>query len=269
MKSKYSQTHNRSKPKAKTKAKRLSPVRANDDDEYDDEEISEPKGLSPRLASWVLLTIGLGTLGIAACGPTDLRKALTDVRNQPVDDGVQVADRDPKPLDPKDVAIMVDQAARVTGALNDSIPSELKVDVRTPSEVDRPDDGRGRLDVRPQGIRDGNNQVSFEPNNERAAITANQNKIESQKSQSLPVAPIQTGGFVQVGTFSSKERAASLAELALEKGYNVKMRIEPLERGGKILYRLKLGPVRNANEAKALCGALKIEDDWCVRSALS
>jgi len=200
-----------SRSPASVRQPKLRPDEMSFDDEY--EVDTSPKGLSPRLASWILLILGFGTIGMAACGPTDLRQALTDVRNQKVDEGVQVTDRDPKPLDPEDVAIMVKQAARVTGALSETLPSELQVDVRPGSEIDRPDDGRPPLDVRPRGLKDG--PISEELKTEQAQIKADFNQPASPKSSTQK--PAKSGGYVQIGTFSSKGRATDLAATARKK----------------------------------------------------
>jgi DedD protein len=76
-------------------------------------------------------------------------------------------------------------------------------------------------------------------------------------SKPLPVEPVpvpETGWVVQLGSFSSQQNAQRLADEVSGHGFSVFLM--PLDRSGKKLYRVRVGPRDTREQATELAGRL-------------
>src|SRR5690606_38032824 len=87
-----------------------------------------------------------------------------------------------------------------------------------------------------------------------------------------PAAPpaAATGGrMIQVGSFSTRQ-GAEAAWSRVASMYEGMDRLAPVYESvtanGRTLVRLRIGPVQNEVQARALCEALGVTDNWCTRA---
>lgn len=193
-----------------------------------------------------------------------------------------------------------------TGAVKASDPSlfssapqapKIKIDVVDPLNVPRPDSDQP-LDERVRGVAfdDGAAQaaatrqlpdipIAEAARSAVAAVVAAAPRImtaavpEKAEVARVEIAPAPSprsalaaveARRIQVGSFGSLRAAKSAwADLSGQNSAldGLKPEFEKVVTpSGKILFRLKIGPVKTEAQAKRLCGELDIRDSWCQRA---
>jgi len=88
-----------------------------------------------------------------------------------------------------------------------------------------------------------------------AAVAAASESAESKASPPTAAAKRESGWVVQLGSFASKPNAEGLASKVKAAGYQ--SYLEPLDRGGQTLYRVRVGPPDDQrSKAEKLAGRL-------------
>lgn len=205
----------------------------------------------------------LAILGLSGCGQSDINASLQQIREVQVDPYEQVATAGTQPLDEKDVAVMVKAAKALTtddgGILRDENGNaRMNINVIPASQMDRKDDGREILDVSPD---------------EAYAVAKELPELSNQASTQVgqtPQAPVLDGRYIQVGSFSNMSGAQAAWNGLMQKGAVLGLKpqyIPVTTASGKVLVRLKVGPVSTEAKAQSLCRDLSITDTWCVKAS--
>jgi DedD protein len=79
-------------------------------------------------------------------------------------------------------------------------------------------------------------------------------KPEAEPAPERPTAPASAGWFVQVGTFGQRENAERLATQL--KGLGFSAAVSAMQRDGKSMHRVRVGPAVGRSEAQALAARL-------------
>jgi DedD protein len=79
-------------------------------------------------------------------------------------------------------------------------------------------------------------------------------RVEAQKP--APATPVESGSFVvQLGSFGSRDNADRLVRDMSAKGFAAF--VAPIKSGGRELYRVRVGPTRDREQAEALAAQLR------------
>lgn len=103
----------------------------------------------------------------------------------------------------------------------------------------------------------------------KAVVQAELPTVPPEKAATV-VKPVQAAfRTIQVGSFSSADgaRAAWASMQARHPGFdNFTPVMQPVTMSdGRVLVRLRIGPVQSPAQAERLCGQLEIRDHWCLR----
>lgn len=176
-------------------------------------------------------------------------------------------------LSKQDVDLAVNTARDLTvndgGLFSQSPKRELEIDVVDPLKVPRPDGEP--LDARVQGVvfdvadlaRQAAHDLPDVPvaaprEAERANVTVEAPEVAEEVHR------------IQVGSFGTL-LAAQEAWKDLRDSYPAAGKLKPtyekvVANNGRTLVRLKVGPVRDEAQARRLCDALEVRDNWCARA---
>ncbi|OYW83190.1 MAG: hypothetical protein B7Z26_01255 [Asticcacaulis sp. 32-58-5] len=142
--------------------------------------------------------------------------------------------------------------------------NNLKVQVVDPLELDRNQPPKGVVlsddEAETKVIAP---PMTFADNSLSSTLTEKEVKPASQT--------VNAGRTIQIGSFSTRQGAqaawdkltATHPEMARFKPQMQNVRTN----GGKVLVRLKVGPVYTDAEAQVLCNRLEVRDSWCTRAA--
>ncbi|GGZ43093.1 SPOR domain-containing protein [Asticcacaulis endophyticus] len=245
------------------------------------------KGLVHK--AWVAGVATL-SLGVSACeGPKrdgqDFQRLAAQIQSIQVDETspAPAAKTDPAaapvlaqaeitgPRDDKAINVIVDTARDMAvgqGGLFTQY-NNLKVQIVDPLELDRNQPPKGVVlsEAEPEEASSVEKVVApamaFADANLSAVLTEREVKPASQT--------VNTGRTIQIGSFSTRQGA----QAAWDKLTTVHPEIARFNpqmqnvrtNGGKVLVRLKVGPVYTDAEAQVLCAKLEVKDSWCTRAA--
>ncbi|MDC7675612.1 SPOR domain-containing protein [Asticcacaulis machinosus] len=170
------------------------------------------------------------------------------------------------PRDDKAINVIVDTARDMAvgqGGLFTQY-NNLKVQVVDPLELDR--------NQPPKGVVLSQDEASetkviappmtFADSGLSSALTESEVKPASQT--------VNKGRTIQIGSFSTRHGAQAAWD-KLTSSHPEMARFNPQMQnvrtnGGKVLVRLKVGPVYTDAEAQVLCAKLDVKDSWCTRA---
>lgn len=232
----------------------------------------------------ILCAAAMAMASLSACDNSNLGETFAKIKAIQVDDSGQPAD---KKLTKGDVELAVNTAKDLTvgkgGLLQKDASGNLQISVVDPLKVPPPDDG-SRLDER-TGTRTYTiaqleamralpdlpiAQAADEAANGSAAMNTPPLRPAITAPQVVKTTETVNGRLIQVGSFGSTA-AAQQAWASLQARYPAVARYNPSYQkittaAGKAMVRLKVGPVSNDGQAKALCGQLDINDAWCAKA---
>ena len=251
--------------------------------------------IAPFRKAVFLCAAVMAAAAVSGCDNSNLGEAFAKIKSIQVDDKGVPADSKLSKAD-VDLALNTakDLAVGKDGLLQKDASGNLKIAVVDPLKVPPPDDG-ARLDERSnaktytiaqleamRALPDLPIAAAADAANNDAPVavvappvvrTVVQSRVGqspgNQTQASQGQAPVGTR-VVQVGSFASVA-AAQQAWTSLQARYPGVARYNASYQkittaAGKPMVRLKVGPVSNDGQAKALCGQLDINDAWCAKA---
>jgi cell division septation protein DedD len=225
--------------------------------------------LAMKSSKFAIFALFISLLALGGCGPSDLNASLQQIRDVPVDAHQSAREQegvtaDAKPLDRKDVAVMAAAAKALAteegGVLRDAQGRpRMNIQVLPAAKIGRADDGRALLDVA--------STIDNVASIDRQAVA--KELPDGARESPAAVAPV-TGRYIQVGSFSNIDNAQAAWNALMQRGAVLGLRpqYQPVKSAsGKMLVRLKVGPVADEAKARSLCNALNVTDTWCVRAS--
>ncbi|WAC49282.1 SPOR domain-containing protein [Asticcacaulis sp. SL142] len=239
------------------------------------------KAFARKVAVWLLST---AALGLSACeGPKrdgqDFQRLAAQIQSIQVDETspAPAAKTDPSAApvlaqaeggsqNDKPLNIIVDTARDMAvgqGGLFTQY-NNLKVQIVDPLELDRNQPPKGVIlsQAEPSETKVVAPAMAF-AENPLSAVAEPEVKPASQT--------VNKGRTIQIGSFSTRQ-GAQVAWDKLTAVHPEIARFNPQMQnirtnGGKVLVRLKVGPVYTDAEAQVLCAKLEVKDSWCTRAA--
>lgn len=212
--------------------------------------------LAPLRKVFILCAAAMCAGSLTACDNQNLKESLARIKEIPVDDSGQgankPADADAKSLNREDVELVVNTARDLTvgkgGLLHDGdgpiVKPKFKIAIVDPLKM--PTEANAPLET----------------------------GTAASPAAPVPVATVVTtrgNRVIQIGSFGSAE-AAQNAWLGLQARYPGIEQYHPVYQkittaAGKPMVRLKVGPVASEDQAHSLCLQLDIRDNWCSKAS--
>ncbi|MGN6363366.1 SPOR domain-containing protein [Asticcacaulis taihuensis] len=212
--------------------------------------------MAPFRKALILCAAAICAISLTACDNQNLKESLARIKEIPVDDSGQgankSADADAKSLSKEDVQLVVNTAKDLTvgkgGLLHDGDGpiARPKVRIAIVDPLKMPTEANAPLET----------EVPVSPPAPQPVtkvVTTRGNRV------------------IQIGSFGSAE-AAQNAWLGLQARYPGVEQYHPVYQkittaSGKSMVRLKVGPVASEDQAHSLCLQLDIRDSWCSKAS--
>lgn len=216
-------------------------------------------------------------MGLGGC--TD--EVLTTLKNADVD-GSKASPEQALAADKARVDTLITTAQDMVvgkGGVVESVMAsnpKLTIAIVDPLTLGRPEDDRPLLDTRPgaHAFLSGDELAAQkalpdlpigEGTPAASKLSASPATVQAVAMKDEPV----TGRMIQVGSFSTRQ-GAEAAWSKVAGMYDGMDRLSPIYESvtanGRTLVRLRIGPVQDEGQARALCSALGVTDNWCTKA---
>ncbi len=220
------------------------------------------------------------------CGCTD--EMLSALKNADVDGTQPIPANEALRPDKARVDTLITTAQDMVvgkGGIVENVASKnpkLTIAIVDPLTLGRPEDDRPLLDARPGAhaylTRDQLEAQTALPDIPVGEGTPAARKVSAKPTviqaaaltkAEIPKGPTEAGRMIQVGSFSTKQGAEAAGSTVADM-YEGMDRLRPVYEtvtaNGRTLVRLRIGPVQNDLQARALCEALGVTDNWCTKA---